>query len=150
MIRRAAAAACLLLLAGSADAATRRQPKPGDKPQAAPAWEKTFPVGVTFVLREMNGKMVPRTSDATLLIDSAYRGHGAAGCNNWTATVWPVRGQRLVAGGFSLTRKTCPGAAVAFQNAYLSVLGAGATWDMVNDDLVVKSPRGVLKFQRGL
>ena len=80
----------------------------------------------------------------------AYRGYGAAGCNNWTATVWPVRGQRLVAGGFSLTRKTCPGGAVAFQNAYLSVLGAGATWDLVNDDLVVKSPRGVLKFQRGL
>jgi heat shock protein HslJ len=142
------AAACLLLLAGPAFGATAHRPRQPE-PQKPPAWEKSFPTGANFTLTALNGKPVPRGMEATLLIDVAFRGQGTGGCNNWSATLWPVRGQRLVAGGFSVTRKACSPAAMSFERTYLSILASGATWDLVNDQLMVKSPRGTLAFKRG-
>jgi heat shock protein HslJ len=97
----------------------------------------------------MNGKPVPRGTEASLMIDVAYRGQGFGGCNTWSGTLWPVRGQKLVGGGFSLTRKSCAPAVLTFERSYLSIIASGATWDIVNDELMVKSPRGTLKFRRG-
>jgi heat shock protein HslJ len=133
------------LFTGTAFAAPR---KPQEPPKP-PAIEKPFPTETTFRLVELNGKPVPRGVEATLLIDTAFRGQGTSGCNTWSAALWPVRGQRLMGGGVNTTRRSCPAPVMAFERSYLAALLSGATWDIVRDDLVVKSPRGSLRFQRG-
>ena len=148
MQAKLAATLALVLLAGPALAATPSRP-PATSTSQIPAWEKPFPTGINFSLSEMNGKPVPRDMEASLMIDVAFRGQGRSGCNNWSGTLWPIRGQKLAAGGFSLTRKACPPATMAFERSYLSILASGATWDIMNDELLVKSPRGTLRFRRG-
>lgn len=141
------AGAMLALLPALALAAS---PKPAQQPEKLPVYEKTFPPNVTFEAIEIDGKPVPKGIEATLMVDGAFRGQGMSGCNNWSATMWPVRDQRLLAGGFSLTRRACPPASMAFERNFLSILASRPTWDLIGDDLIVKSPRGSLRLRRGL
>ena len=82
-------------------------------------------------------------------IDNQFRGSGFAGCNTWSATMWPVRGQRFAVGGIAVTKKACAPAAMQFEQAYLRALFAGPTWDIVNGLLEVRSQAGSLSFARG-
>ena len=82
-------------------------------------------------------------------IDAQFRGSGFSGCNTWSATMWPVRGQRFAVGPVALTKKTCAPQIMAFEKAYLAALHSAPTWDMVNGLLEVKSGAGTLSFARG-
>ncbi len=141
--------ACLAALAivPSTNALAQQQPNPQQKQQ--PKEEKTFPKDSNWTLRSLNGKPVPAGLEGTLRIDNQFRGAGFAGCNTFSATMWPVRGQRFAVGGIAVTKKACPPAVMQFEQAYLRALFAGPTWDMVNGLLEIKSQAGSLSFARG-
>jgi heat shock protein HslJ len=56
----------------------------------------------------------------------------------------------LLVGPFALTKKQCPKDIQALEIAFLSALLDKPTWDLVNDDLVIKGPRGALRLARSL
>jgi len=140
--------ACLaaLTLVTGAPALAQQQPPQQKQP---PKEEKTFPKDSNWTLRSLNGKPVPAGMEATLRIDNQFRGAGFAGCNTYSATMWPVRGQRFAVGGIAVTKKACPPATMQFEQAYLRALFAGPTWDIVNGLLEVRSQAGSLSFARG-
>jgi heat shock protein HslJ len=130
----------------------------GRKPKAAPEqkqeqaqpgkYDKEFPTKATFNLKEINGK--PPAGDASLLIDGTLRGSGSSGCNTWSATIYPVKGQKLAMGPVVMTKKQCDAAVMAFEKEYLGILHSGPTWDTQGDTLTVKGPTGTLVFLRSL
>ena len=125
--------------------------KPSDEPpKPLPPMVKTFPLDQTFSLRELNGKPVPASLDASLKIDGALHGSGFGGCNSWSAVMYPVKDQHLAVGQYALTKKQCDKDTMAVENGFLSALLAGPAWDLVNGDLVIKGPRGALRLARSL
>jgi heat shock protein HslJ len=133
----------------------------GRKPKGAPAEkqehpgavddkkiDKEFPTKATWNLKEINGK--PPAGEASLTIDGALRGTGVSGCNTWSATIYPVRGQKLAMGPVIMTKKTCDAQMMTFEKEYLSILHSGPTWDQNGDTLTVKGATGSLTFARSL
>ena len=141
---RAAIALSAICLALSAQAATDEPPKP------LPPQQKNFPLDQTWSLRELNGKPVSADIDVSLKIDSTLRGSGFAGCNSWSATMYPVKDQHLAVGPYALTKKQCDKDTMAIEFGFLSALLASPTWDLVNGDLVIKGPRGEMRLARSL
>jgi heat shock protein HslJ len=114
------------------------------------ALEKRFPVNVPWVLEDMGGRRPPAGAEATLRVDATFRAAGRAGCNNFSATMYPGREQTLLAGPPALTKRTCPAPIMAFEKAYLQALYSRPNWDQVGDTLTLKTRSGVLRFRRGL
>jgi heat shock protein HslJ len=141
---RAAIALSAICLAFSAQAATDEPPKP------LPPQQKNFPLDQTWSLRELNGKPVSADIDVSLKIDSTLRGSGFAGCNSWSATMYPIKDQHLAVGPYALTKKQCDKDTMAIEFGFLSALLASPTWDLVNGDLVIKGPRGEMRLARSL
>ena len=141
---RTAIALSAICLAFSARAASDEPPKP------IPPQMKNFPLDQTWQLKELNGKPVPAEIDASLKIDSAYRGSGFTGCNSWSATIYPIKDQRLAVGPYALTKKQCDKDTMAVELGFLSALLAQPTYDLVNGELVIKGPRGALRLARSL
>ncbi len=119
-------------------------------PKPLPPQQKNFPLDQTWSLRELNGKPVPSGTDVSLKIDSNLRASGFTGCNSWSATIYPVKDQHLMAGGFALTKKQCPKDVMQLEIQFLSSLTGNPTWDLVNGDLVIKGPRGSVRLARSL
>ena len=130
------------------------------KPKAAPEqkqeqqaggdkkYDKEFPTKANFNLKEINGKAPP--GDASLLIDTTLRGSGVSGCNTWSATLYPVKGQKLLMGPVVQTKKQCDPAVMTFEKEFLTILHSGPTWDTQGDTLTVKGQTGTLVFLRSL
>ncbi len=138
---------CLPAISAAGGAyAQAKGPAPAKQP---PKEEKTFPKDSTWTLRAMNGKPVSPGMEATLKIDGQFRGSGFAGCNTWSATMWPVRAQHFAVGPMAVTKKQCAAPLMAFERSYLSALHTQPVWDVVNGMLEVKSPAGTLSFVRG-
>jgi heat shock protein HslJ len=114
------------------------------------ALEKRFPVGVGWVLEDMNGKRPPAGAEATLRVDATFRASGSGGCNTFSSAMYPGREQTLMAGPPALTRRTCPGPIMAFEKAYLQAIYSRPRWDQVGDTLIMKSRAGTLRFRRSL
>ena len=112
------------------------------------ALEKQFPLGVNWVLTDMGGKPPPAGLEATLRVDKTFRGTGAAGCNTFSAAMYPARGQTLMAGPPALTRRSCPPPVMAFERAYLQGLYSRPQWDQIGDQLTLKTKSGVMRFRR--
>ena len=134
-------------------AAQGRKPKPApeqkqEQPAGEKKYDKEFPTKATFNLKEINGK--PPAGDASLLIDGTLRGSGSSGCNTWSATIYPIKGQKLAMGPVVMTKKQCDAAVMAFEKEYLTILHSGPTWDTQGDTLTVKGPTGTLVFLRSL
>lgn len=140
--------AALMSCAATTAFAQAKKPQQSAAPQPQKE-EKTFPKDSNWTLRAMNGKPLPAGAEATMRIDAQFRGSGFSGCNTWSATMWPVRGQRFAVGPVALTKKTCAPQIMAFEKAYLATLHSAPTWDMVNGLLEVKSGAGTLSFARG-
>jgi heat shock protein HslJ len=119
-------------------------------PKPLPPLQKNFPLDQTWSLRELNGKPVPATLDVSLKIDGALHGSGFAGCNSWSAVMYPVKDQHLAVGQYALTKKQCDKDTMAIEVGFLSALLASPAWDLVNGDLVIKGPRGQLRLARSL
>ena len=147
------AAAALALATGAAQA---QQPKRGDpkKPPEAPAlqpYEKNFPLKTVWTLIDFNGKIVPASDDMSFSIDDNYRGTGYGGCNSWSASMFPQKGQKILMGPIALTKKTCDKDRTLLEINFLIALRSGPSWDIEGSTLVLKGQRGgYMKFQRSL
>lgn len=119
-------------------------------PKPLPPQQKNFPLDQTWSLRELNGKPVSSGIDASLKIDSQLRGSGFTGCNSWSATIYPVKDQHLMAGGFALTKKQCDKDLMQLEVQFLTSLTGNPSWDLVNGDLVIKGPHGSARLARSL
>ena len=137
--------------AAGAAAAAPKKPSAGQpqQPAAIPQPEKTFPTKIVWTLYSFNGK--PISGDLNFLIDDNNRGSGSSGCNTWSATMVPSRGQRIGMGPIAITKKACDKAVMALEFAYLTGLRSGPSWDLVGPDLVIKGQQGgEMKFRRSL
>jgi heat shock protein HslJ len=141
---RAAVALSAICLAFAAQAASDEPLKP------LPPLQKNFPLDQTWQLKELNDKPVSSDLDVSLKIDSTLRGSGFAGCNSWSATMYPIKDQHLAVGPYALTKKQCDKDTMAIEFGFLSALLANPTWDLVNGELVIKGPRGALRLARSL
>jgi heat shock protein HslJ len=130
--------------------AAEAQTKFDAKPQPLPPQQKNFPLDQTWSLRAINDKPVQDGLDVSLKIDGNLRGSGYTGCNSWSATLYPVKDQHLLVGPFALTKKQCPKDIMAVEFSFLSALTGSPTWDLVNGDLVIRGPKGMLRLARSL
>lgn len=135
------------ILVPSAGAAVAEDKKPATP---MPPWQIQFPLDQTFSLRELNGKPVPSDLDVSLKIDGNLRGTGFTGCNSWSATIYPINGQKLALGPPVLTKKQCAKDVMQIETGFLSALVGQPAWDLVNDELIIKGPHGSLKMVRSL
>lgn len=140
-----------LAIASSASAAPKKPP-PGQpqQPAAIAQPDKTFPTNVVWTLYSFNGK--PMNGDLNFLIDENNRGSGSSGCNTWSATMVPARGQRIGMGPIAITKKTCPPPVQQLEFAYLNALRSGPSWDLAGPDMVIRGAQGggEMKFRRSL
>ena len=112
------------------------------------ALEKQFPLGVNWVLVDLGGKSPPAGAEVSLRLDKSFRGTGSAGCNTFSAAMYPARGQTLNAGPPALTRRTCPAPVMAFERAFLQGIYSRPQWDQNGDQLTLKSKSGLMRFRR--
>jgi len=147
-ISRLLAATIVVIFA--AMGAAEAQTKFDAKPQPLPPQQKNFPLDQTWSLRAINDKPVQDGLDVSLKIDGSLRGSGYTGCNSWSATLYPVKDQHLLVGPFALTKKQCPKDIMAVEFSFLSALTGSPTWDLVNGDLVIRGPKGMLRLARSL
>jgi len=143
-------AALVAMFAASVLAATPGVAQEKKPPEPLPPWQKSFPLDQTWSLRELNGKPVDAGLDVSLKIDGSLRGTGFTGCNTWSATIYPIAGQKLAVGPFALTKRQCAKDVMATEFGFLSALLGQPTWDLVNNELVIKGPRGALRMVRSL
>ena len=144
-------AALALMVAGATPARAfphhRRQEA---APEARRSPEKTFPLGTIWVLQSIDGK--PVTGDApSFKIDSALRASGFAGCNTFSMTLYPVKDQKLAAGGIALTRNVCDAGTMAREHTMLLALHSLPKWDLaVDGTLSVRNGATLLVFRNGI
>ena len=148
----ALAVAAALCFATTAFAAPKGPVSEEDEgpPKPLPPLQKNFPLDQTWSLRELNGKPVPPGVDASLKVDGNLRGSGYSGCNSWSATMYPMKDQHLAVGPYAITKKQCAKDIMAVELGFLSGLMGSPSWDLVNDDLVIKGPRGTMRLARSL
>jgi heat shock protein HslJ len=139
-----------LFAASFASLAVAKMPTPEEKAKPLPPLQKNFPLEQTWSLRDLNGKPVPATLDVSLKIDGALHASGFAGCNSWSAVMYPVKDQHLAVGPFALSKKQCDKETTAIEVGFLSALMGTPAWDLINGDLVIKGPRGALRMVRSL
>jgi heat shock protein HslJ len=144
------AIAILLAMGVASSGYAQMRTKEDDTPKPLPPLQKNFPLDQTWSLRELNGKPVPASLDVSLKIDGALHGSGFAGCNSWSAVIYPVKDQHLAVGQYALTKNKCDKDVTAIEFGFLSALLGGPAWDLVNGDLVIKGPRGALRMVRSL
>ena len=125
----------------------QKQPQKSEAP--APRQEKIFPTKVSWVATSLNGK--PFAGERpTFILDEQFRMQGFGSCNNFSATAYPLREQRLAVGPFALTKKSCDKARMDQERNFLIALRTSLHWDTVAGELVIKSQNGELRFQRSL
>ncbi len=111
--------------------------------------EKTFPLGFSWTLVSLNGKPVA-ADRPTLQVDEKLRGTGYAGCNTFSATMYPLREQGFAVGPIAVTRKACPKPQADAERDFLVALRTSQKWDLVSGQLLLISPRGQMVFERAL
>jgi heat shock protein HslJ len=142
-------AAALLIAACTTGALAQMRENDDPLKPIGPAF-KNFPLDQTWSLRMINDKPIPAGLDVSLQIDGSLRGSGYTGCNTWSATLYPIKEQKLMMGPVALTKKQCAKDVMAIELGFLSALLGQPSWDLVNGELVVKGPRGTLRFDRSL
>lgn len=122
-----------------------------EEPKKAPPpkQDKIFPTKVSWVATSLNGK--PFAGERpTFILDEQFRMQGFGSCNNFSATAYPLREQRLAVGPFALTKKSCDKGRMDQERNFLVALRTSVQWDTVAGELVIKSQNGELRFQRSL
>jgi heat shock protein HslJ len=150
----ALAALAVTLAASGAEARERGGKKEAADPKAAAEerykQEKTYPTKTTWALRSINGKAVPADYEITFMIDENFRGSGFGGCNYWSATIYPQREQKLLAGPVAVTKKMCEPARMQLERAFLVGVHSGPNWDLQGHQMTLKGKGGTLVFDRAL
>ena len=146
---RAFAIALSLLLGAAVAQPTLAAPKkPEKKTEEKKAQDKKFPTDGVWTVIEVNGKSFDGEAP-TLMIDAQYRGQGFAGCNTYSATIYPIKDMRLAMGPVALTKKACAADRMKLEQLFLAVLRTGPYWDVNGSDMTIKSQAGSLKLRRG-
>ncbi|MGP9819911.1 META domain-containing protein [Salinarimonas sp. NSM] len=152
---RVAALALLAALAAAPQASAQGgfgMPDPSEQQAPAvppPMMPKQFPLGVTFEATTLNGRAFEGERPA-LTLDETLRLRGFSGCNNYSATAYPLRDQGFAVGPFALTRRECDNSTMQKERTFLEALRAAQTWDTEGPRLTIKGPRGELVLERAL
>jgi heat shock protein HslJ len=111
--------------------------------------DKQFPLGWAWSGVSLNGK--PFTTERpTLTVDENLRGSGFAGCNTFSASMYPLKEQAFAVGPLAVTRRSCDKGVNEAERALLVALRTAQKWDTVAGRLVIKSQAGELVFERAL
>jgi heat shock protein HslJ len=125
-----------------------KKEEPKKAPPAKPQ-DKIFPTKVSWMATSLNGK--PFAGERpTFILDEQFRMQGFGSCNNFSATAYPLREQRLAVGPLALTKKSCDKGRMDQERNFLIALRTSVQWDTVAGELVIKSQNGELRFQRSL
>lgn len=111
--------------------------------------EKQFPVGSSWVAVSLNGRRFGGERPAFLL-DKQFRARGFGGCNNFSATAYPLREQGIAVGPLALTKKQCDKALMDLERAFFVALRTAQKWDSDVGSLILKSPSGEIRFERSI
>ena len=143
-----------LAWSATADAQAQRggSHQPNQKPSTAPQSkrDRQFPVPSSWVATSLNGKPFSGPDRPTLSLDQQYRAKGFGGCNTFSATMWPLREQRLATGPLALTKKQCDKAVMEAERAFLIAVRTAGLWDFEGVTLVIKSQSGELRLERSI
>ncbi|MCJ2036942.1 META domain-containing protein [Methylobacterium sp. J-068] len=123
----------------------KKQYVPAAKPQ-----EKIFPLDATWTAVSLNGKAFGGGDRPSFMIDKQYRARGYGGCNTFAATAFPLKEQHIAVGPLALTKKPCDKGLSVSEQDYFIALRTAAQWDLVGSQLVIKSQKGELRFERAL
>lgn len=121
----------------------KKVPQPGQT-------DKIFPLGSSWLAVSLNGKPFTGTERPSFNLDGQLRARGFGGCNNYTATAYPLKEQGLAVGPLALTRRSCDKAVMASEQAFFVALRTSAKWDIQGPTLIIKSQNGELRFERAL
>lgn len=128
--------------AGPTRSVDTKVPQPGQL-------DKIFPLGASWVAVSLNGKAFGGERP-TFALDDQLRARGFGGCNNYSATAYPLREQGFAVGPFALTKKACDKGVLAAEQSFLVALRTAAKWDMNGSTLIIKTQNGELRFERSL
>ena len=122
------------------------QPPEGPPPKQ----EKVFPVGATWIAVSLNGK--PYGGDRpSFTLNQQFRATGFGGCNNYSATAYPLRQQGFAVGPFALTKKQCDKEVMNIEQAFLVALRTSAKWETQGSALIIRTQSGAeLRFEKAL
>ena len=130
-------AAALGRPAGPTRAVDPKVPQPGQQ-------DKIFPLSSSWVAVSLNGKPFGGerpTSRST----TSFAPRGFGGCNNYSATAYPLREQGMAVGPFALTKKACDKGAMASEQAFLVALRTAANGTSTARTLIIKTQNGELR-----
>jgi heat shock protein HslJ len=129
-------------------AAQKENTKQADtKKEDAKKEEKMFPLKTPWLVSQINGKTYG-TDRPTFVLDDNYRAKGFSGCNTFSATAYPLKGQGFAVGPIALTKRMCDKTLMDQEKTYLMLLRTSQAWDQVEGALILKSPSGTLRFER--
>jgi heat shock protein HslJ len=111
--------------------------------------EKQFPLGASWVLASLAGKSMSGDRP-TLVLDQNLRARGFGSCNTYSVTAYPLRRQGFAVGPIAATKKACAKEAMTLEGNYFLALRTARAWDVIGGQLVLRSPSGELRFERGL
>lgn len=152
--RYALLALCLVsVVPAHAQQGSSRGGKPPQEAQQKqqPRREKQFPLGASWVAVSLNDKPLPRGAQRpSFTVDQTLRMRGFGGCNSFSATAYPLRGQTFAVGPFALTKRSCSKDVEATERAFFIALRTAQRWDIVGGQLVLQGQAGVVKADRSL
>ena len=112
-----------------------------------PKEDKQFPIKTAWIVSSFQGKNFG-VDRPTFVLDDNYRAKGFGGCNTYSATAYPLRGQGFGVGPIALTKKTCDKNTMDLEKAFLIVLRSSEKWDLVEGSLVLSGSKGSIKLER--
>lgn len=113
--------------------------------------EKQFPVGAAWTAISLNNKSYPSDSNRPYFtLDPQYQLRGFGGCNTFSATAYPLRGQSFAVSPFAMTRKSCGAQIDAAERAFMLALRMIQKWDVVKGQLVLQGSSGTIRADRSL
>ncbi len=154
--RRLASASLLAALLAAAPATTSTAQQGGSRPDPnessavpQPTQAVQFPLNAAWTLVSIGGR--PISGDRpTLVVDDQLRAKGYSGCNTYSATAYPLRDKGFLVGPIAVTRRACPGPAMAAERAFLVAMRASRSWNLDQGRLVLSGAGGELRFERAL
>lgn len=155
-LRRFASASLLAALFAALSAAPSTAQQGGSRPDPndssavpQPTQAMQFPLNGAWTLVSISGR--PVSADRpTLVVDDQLRAKGFSGCNTYSATAYPLRDKGFLVGPIAVTRRACPGPAMAAERAFLVALRASRNWNLDQGSLVLSGGAGELRFERAL
>jgi heat shock protein HslJ len=144
----------LVVLAVAGDASAQRATRaptsdPNEGTVQTQKQEKTYPFGWSWSAVSVNGKNFG-SDRPTLQLDENLRGSGFAGCNTYSATIYPLREQGFAVGPIAVTRKACPKPQADLEREFLIALRSTQKWDLVAGRLVLTHGKGQIVFERAI